>query len=435
MILNISLQNYRAFKDKVNFSMIAESSKSKGENIFVQSIGKDDNVRLLKTSLIFGANASGKSTMLRALFEILKFVVRENEKDKISAGEEIKAFSPFKFSSENKNSPIEFIIDFIGKDSVKYRYELIFNDKNIIKESLENYPNNKKMVLFQREISDNEELLKHTGYIGSISKNKKIDLFHNQTMLSKYGTDIPDETISDIYIYLKNINIINATNYYMLRSSKKEIKKITEKNPNMMNKISELIKLADTGLNKVSLNETNEESFNFSDGFPDDLKTKVIQDNKYKLTGFHNYYEKNILKHNDEPLAFEDESHGTQTLFSIGGKLIQVLEKGSPIFIDELDTSLHPFLTKLLISLFQNKEINNKNAQLIFTTHDTSLLDRRLFRKDQIWFTEKDKTGKAELYSLQDFPDVREDTPFDKWYLAGKFGALPNIKSLENIFK
>lgn len=134
------------------------------------------------------------------------------------------------------------------------------------------------------------------------------------------------------------------------------------------------------------------------------------------------------------PLPLDEESHGTKTLYCLGGKILKSLDSGSILFIDELDTGLHTHVCKMLISLYQDKRINPKNAQLIFTTHDTNLLDRTVFRKDQVWFAEKDAKGKTELFSLQDFNDVREDTPFDKWYLAGKFGGIPNLKSLESLF-
>jgi AAA15 family ATPase/GTPase len=116
----------------------------------------------------------------------------------------------------------------------------------------------------------------------------------------------------------------------------------------------------------------------------------------------------------------------------LGGKILRTLEKGGLMIVDELDTSLHPFITKMIVMIFQSETTNPKNAQLIFTTHDVSLLDRDLIRRDQVWIAEKNEKGSTELYSLQDF-DVREDTPFEKWYLAGKFGGLPKIKSIESL--
>ena len=125
---------------------------------------------------------------------------------------------------------------------------------------------------------------------------------------------------------------------------------------------------------------------------------------------------------------------GTQSLFVLGAKIIEALEDGSVLIIDELDTSLHSFITKMIVMLFQDPDINKNHAQLIFTTHDISLLDKDLIRKDQVWITEKSEKGETDLYSLQDFENLREDTSFDKWYLSGKFGGVPQIKSLKEFF-
>ena len=127
-------------------------------------------------------------------------------------------------------------------------------------------------------------------------------------------------------------------------------------------------------------------------------------------------------------MSLDQESNGTNILYSLGGKILKSLDSGTPLFVDEICSGLHIYLIRVLISLFQNKRINPKNAQLIFTSHNTDLLDKMMFRKDQIWFVEKDKYGESDLYCLQDFSEVREDTPFDKWYLAGKFWRCTEFK-------
>lgn len=430
MILNIELENFRTFQNRVDFSLVAEPPKTKDNNLFNLTIGKNDPVRLLKTAAIFGANASGKSTLFRGLYDVLKLIVRNNNK----VGDTIKAYDPFLFNDESPKKPTEFAIEFIGKGSIKYRYELIFDKKNIIIESLEYYPNNKSKVLFKREIPENVESIKHIGFIGSPSKNKKVELFHNQPLLSKFGTDIPDEIISDVFIYFQNIEVVNATNSRMLSTYNNEIKEKANKSKDFLGKLNSLIRHSDTGLNEIIVSKIDDEEINFPENFPKNLRTQILKDFKYNLTSFHDFYKKDKLKHKEEPLPFEEESTGTKTLFVLGGILLKAIEQGIPIFVDEIDTSLHPYLAKLLISLFQNDRININNSQLVFTSHDTNLLDRRMFRKDQVWFTEKDKKGISDLFSLQDFSDVRESTPFERWYLAGKFGAIPNIKSIEKLF-
>jgi AAA15 family ATPase/GTPase len=429
MILNIGFKNYRSFKDLVNFSMIAEPSKSKSKNVSNITIGKGDKIRLLNVATIFGANASGKSTLLRGMYEISRFIVNKD----ITVGSNIEAYDPFAFFEETKIQPVEFTIDFII-DKIKYTYSIAFTKKNILNEKLIYFPNNKSVDLFHRHNTDNAEIVTHHGIIGSKSKNKKIEIFHNQTILSKFGSDIPDEITSLVFLYFKDLSVINAVNSGMLSSYNKVLKKECDEDKAFFTRINEIIKFVDTGINKLSLSKADEEEFKFPDDFSEDLKSKIIEDNKYKLVSLHNYYKNEELIRDNEPFPFNEESHGTKKLFTLSGVLLRAIDKGQPIFIDEFETSLHPFLSKTLISLFQNKKINKKNAQLIISTQDSNLFDRYLLRKDQIWLTEKDKYGKTDLFSLQDFSDVREDTPFEKWYLAGKFGALPKIKSIESLF-
>jgi AAA15 family ATPase/GTPase len=431
MILNITLKNYRSFKDDTSFTMIAESSKSKEQNVFIQSLAKgEDEIRLLNTALIYGANASGKTNLLRALYEIIGYIAKSKPK----AGENIPIYDPFKFSSETKESPVEFSLEFVGKDSIKYKYELNFDKRNVIKEELTYWPNNKQTLLLKRIVSEDLNSLKHTGQLGSIFKSKEIEIFHNQALLSKFGEDIPNEIISEVYIYISKIEVINACSSRRLSTLKKEILEKMVKNSSLLQKMNELIRFADTGLKSINISEINEDDLVLPKDIPDATRNKLLNDFKYFMTGNHPYYQNLQLSKDDEELPFDQESHGTKTLFALGGRLLQAIEYGEVIFVDELETSLHPYLSKLLVSLFQNPRINKRNSQLIFTTHDITLLDRTLFRKDQVWFAEKNEYGATNLYSLQDFNDVREDTPFDKWYLAGKFGGIPNIKSLESLF-
>ena len=141
-------------------------------------------------------------------------------------------------------------------------------------------------------------------------------------------------------------------------------------------------------------------------------------------------------------VLFDIESYGTRRLYGLGGYILSLMNSGVAIIIDELNSSFHPLMTEAIIKLFHNPETNPNNAQLIFTTHDTSILRNDLFRRDQVWFTEKDGYGATSLFSLAefDFKEVRKNVPFDKWYLSGRFGAIPmimdfNYNTLENEVK
>lgn len=431
MILNIYVKNFRSFKDEISFSMLAESSKTKEDNVFNYPLyeGKDE-IRLLKSAMIYGANASGKSNLLRVLMEITNFIVR----DKPNLGQPIPSYDPFKFDINSAKAPTEFFLEFIGTDSIRYKYELVFDNKNIIREELNYWPNRKSVNLFARQIPEkNQQAIIHTGKLGRIFKSSKpIEVFHNQALLSKFGQDTPNDIISAVYIYFSSLEVINAFNTMQSHSMQNEMSEIVLTNPNLLAKINALLRIADTGLNGINVLENTYISSDPS--LSPDLKSLINKNHKYTLSGIHSLFNQSKLLSENEQLPFSEESNGTKAIFSLGGKILYAIEKGVTIFVDELETSLHPFLCKLLVSLFQNKKINKLNAQIIFTTHDTNLLDKYLFRKDQIWFAEKNEVGSTTMYSLQDFNDVREDTPFDKWYLAGKFGGIPDLESLETLY-
>ena len=179
--------------------------------------------------------------------------------------------------------------------------------------------------------------------------------------------------------------------------------------------------------------EIDEELVDKLPDLPQHKKEELINEYKYQVYAEHNF--KNELGEiQNAHLPIDEESHGTRNTYIIGTLIHQALENGRTILIDELDTSLHTNIVRTFVELFQSPMTNPKGAQLIFTTHDTNIMNQRYMRKDQIWLVEKDKNGVTDLYSLQDFPEAREDTPFEKWYLAGKFGGLPIIPSVEEIY-
>ena len=430
MILNISIKNFRSFKDEIVFSMVAESSKSKENNIFLQPLAQgESSVRLNNSALLFGANASGKSNLFNALFSIVKFITNT----KTEAGKPIQLYQPFLFEENSKNLPVEFSLEFVNTDNIKYRYELTIGEKSVLAEKLYYWPNNKRTLLFERVVPDDTNAFTHIGKPGQSLDFQQIPVFQNQAVLSKFGQDIPNEILTSVYIYFTNICIINISNSKMFGFFTNEITEMFSKNQILLNRMNALLTYAHTGIKAIMIQEKDEDSFVFPDEIGKDLKQQLISKYKYKTVAIHNKF--NDLKPAGEgELPFNEESSGTIQLFTIGGAILDALDKGKTILIDEMDIYLHTNISKMLITLFQDKKINKKNAQLIVSTHDVNLLDRTLFRKDQIWFTEKDKYGVSSLYALQDFTDVREDTPFDKWYMAGKFGAVPVIKSLETLF-
>ncbi len=406
MILEFEVENFRSIKERQVFSMIAESSKSKSHNVFEHTLASGEKLRLLKAAVIYGANASGKSNFIKALIALKRLINEPQPIDK-----SVKFYEPFQFDLLNKNKPTRFQLIFIGYGNHKYKLEVVYHKSEIIKEVLDFYPKGQKRNLYKRISNDNT--ISHLAYLGQDLKKRIIKVFKNQLVLSKFGYEEPNDILSQVYLYF-NRNHFSITNpeiepiHFITRAIKR-----LEGNEKLLLRLSKLVRLSDTKIKSIIIEKSED---------------------RISLFGSHDIFE-NTKKIAQEKLHFNQESKGSRTLMYVSEGILKHLQNGGVHIIDEIDTSLHPYLAKSLVMLFQSKKANPKNAQLIFTTHETTFLDKDFFRRDQIWITEKNEYGETELFSLQDFDEVREDTPFDKWYLAGRFGGLPDIKALEQIFE
>ena len=408
MILNLEFKNYRSFKGICSFTTEPTSSKAKAENLCEVETIAEGNKKALKVSLIFGANASGKTNIIKFLYGFRRWVMNLDNR----VGENIALYQPFKFDSATINAPVEFAMEFIAQ-KVRYKYEIGFTRLQIESESLISYPNGKRTQLFERILLPEDKESDTLKFGASLSTFKPFHVFKNQLLISKFLKDTPCEPITNAAKYLADIVISNGFHEDTMLGEDKEMLRWLYSHPDNKKMLAEFLAFADTGLADFQLEK-------HSDGV--------------EVTSLHGLYEegKDLGKTADLPL--KEESFGTRALFIIGCHILQALQNGSPFFIDEMDSGLHSYITKLIVDIFRNGRINRHNAQLVFTTHDVNLLDQNTIRKDQVWFTEKDKYGVSEIFTLSDFEDVREDTLFAKWYLNNKFGGVPSLQSLEKLF-
>lgn len=425
MLLEFKVKNFRSFKEEVVFSLIAGAYKSKDLNVFAQQVTGDEPVRLLKAAAIWGPNASGKTNLLKAMAHLVKFLRTPPDVE-----EEIRYYAPFLFAKETENEPVAFDLSFIGPEQIRFEYHLAFDNTSVTEESLYYYPKGRKSECFHRESGSG---IIDLGIMGPDWKKKKYDVYKNQLFLSQFGKYIPDERLGIVYSLLVNIRVIDANDASIVKLIQRNLIKKLLANPNIKTRLSQLISKTDKLVDELEIRQVDKDSFKFPKDLPSNLIEQILEDNKYEIHGKHKYYVNNDHQ-GYRSLPIREESQGTQNLFALGGYLFEALEEGYVVFVDELDTSLHSLMAKLVCELFQNEITNPKNAQLIFTTHDTSLLDESMLRRDQIWFTEKNKFGISDLYSLQDIDGVREDSLFEKSYRAGKYSAIPEIPSINTIF-
>ncbi|GAB2622456.1 ATP/GTP-binding protein [Emticicia sediminis] len=428
MLLQFSIRNFRTFKDKATLSLIASNYDKDTRE--VDNISQEDrfNLRILKSAVIYGANASGKSKLIDALAFMRSFVTKSSKESQKFKEIDVE---PFRLNSESVNQPTEFEVIFTFK-GVLYRYGYEVNVKEIISEWLYYKPKTKEIELFYR---DGKKFETHERNFSKGSTVIREGLVRDNALLVSVAAQFNDSICSSVIEWFENLNIISGLDELQFKNN--TIEKI--KNPKSKTTILNFLKAADLGIQDIQYEE-------YLSSFSEEIKNK-INEIKETIKEFdpeafsdisiiHNVYDdkkKNVGKANFS--VQRDESNGTKKFLYLSGTIIDILERGGILIGDELDSKLHPNLVSKIVSLFNSKELNKKNAQLIFNTHDTNLLSSGLFRRDQIWFTNKDKYGEAKLYSLADFKsdEVRKNESFEDNYIKGKYGAIPYLGFFDNL--
>ena len=425
MLIEMTFGNFRSFKERHTFSMLPINKYKELKGNIAQINGNE----LLKSAVIYGKNASGKSNILFA-FKAITFMVSHSSDFKRNAP--ISTYEPFLMDSASANSNVFFEVLFFGKNKGKYKYYIEYNNKVIQREILQYYPKGQPALIFDRSLNEIKEGEPVKGELLAISNR----LFDNQLLLSKASVENIDALndpfmFFDEYIYVYTINTTcNACDKIIIDIHADTL--YQKEKPHLLEAVNKLIRVSDTGINEIYINENKEEDFSFPETISEERRKQIIETNKYQIFAKHNFYDKEKLV-GETQLQIEKESSGTTKIFAVGALILDALSDGTVFIIDELDRSLHPHLTKIIVQLFNNPGTNPNNAQLIFATHDTSLLSNDLFRRDQIWFTEKDDKGCSTFYALGDLKGVRKDVPYEKYYHNGLFGGIPNL-NLYNFF-
>lgn len=415
MLIGFNFANIYSYKDENVLSMMASKLNEFPENTF-----EIRNMDLLKFISIYGKNASGKSNIFKALRFMQKLILNSN---KFDAGEEIFKRN-FKLNSESENIPAKFELAFII-DSVIYKYGFKILNNEIVEEWLDQ--SKKRFTpLFYRSSPEGESIEIGNSFKEgkSIPKNqvRRNGLF--LPLVAVFNGDISNKIMK----WIRNINIMSGEKFFYdttinMSENKKHKKSITN-----------FLKIADLGINDFIIEEME---------IPEELRETLKKfsppsnENNFKsftLKTIHSKYNNNYEHISNEEFDLEAfESEGTKKFFSLAGPILDALEHGKILFIDELDSKLHPLMVRYLINFFNSNEKNPNNAQLIINTHNVNLMRKDILRRDQIWFVEKNNFGESELYSLDEYKNektnskIRNDEAYEKNYLLGKYGAIPNF--------
>jgi AAA15 family ATPase/GTPase len=261
-------------------------------------------------------------------------------------------------------------------------------------------------------------------------------LYENQLFLSKVSTD-KLEGLTSAYLFFSEgiyVSTFHDTKYDNLLIQTFTNKMAKDDIPFFKENINNLMQVADTGIDCIDIKEIEIDTDTLPEEMSDEKKQELVEKYKHKIRTIHKKFDG---EKEDGIVEFKltEESTGTIKLLAIGGLILEALADGKVLIVDELDKSLHPKLTRALINIFHSKKTNPNNAQLIFATHDVSLLDNELFRRDQVWFAEEEYEGFSNYYAISDIPGVRTNAPFEKYYMSGRFGANPVINEVELNFQ
>ena len=427
MLIEFRFKNYRSFRDEAVLSMEAI-----GLGSFKNSLIQCNNMKLLPGVAIYGKNGGGKSNVIRAFWLGVQFIRNaqrmQHEKSTVPV-------VPFALNDYSAKEPTEFGFDYII-DGVKYWYSFAATKEKIVKESLYHAPKGQKAQVFVRngqDFSFTEDKAKRKLISETVAENQlffsvactmndavcvnAMRWFREDIFFSRDYTDIPRQLLE----------------YY--------------DDSNMLKAISDYAKTADFGIEEMQFEVENKEIRNDLE-FPDDIpegmrvaltsfihalsETSNNSESKLKMSQVKAKSKHKGISAEGESklysLELEDESDGTRKLMSIAPAIEAVLNKGGILLVDELERELHPMLVNYIVAKFQSKKSNPNSAQIIFTTHNTELMNLEIMRKDQIYFADKSRTdGSSELYSVTDFSTKTADN-IRKGYLVGKYGATPNLE-------
>jgi AAA15 family ATPase/GTPase len=412
MVLEIRLRNFFSINEEVILDLRTGNintakSKSLSGNVF-----KYGDIEVLKTLALYGANASGKSNIIKTI-RFCNAMVYESHKHNENT---IFNFQPFKFKGYS-NKPSYYFIRFVIND-IEYKYSFSLNRTQILTESLYYYPNGRKTKVFERNERAGKTKKEKYSFGTSVIR-RPFDVAENtsnKTLYISRASQMDREIPKDIFNFFHRDFILHHSNY-----GKSNLESLIN---SYKNQLLTALQFADSDIVDFKVNFKKEKGRSLKANL-DTEEAFFVDDEleKIELKTYHKFSP-------NTSFDFSEESLGTQKLFLMMLTIIDIVKNNKTLIVDEIEDSLHPKIVDYIIEIFNA----SSKAQLIFSTHNTNLLDLNKFRKDQIWFVNKKEDGGSDLYSLYDYSDFRDTMDLEKAYLQGRFDSIPIVDdSIENL--
>lgn len=422
MLIEFTVKNYRSLKEEQVFSMVkANGDELEKENTFLPAA---INSPLLRSAVIYGANAAGKSNLIRALMD-MEFIVR-NSSSNIQEGDFLPII-PYLFDEDTLNEPSEFEVVFIS-EGIKYQYGFSATKYKVLEEWLIAYPKGRPQRWFSRvfDVKKDQYDYKFSDHLLG-TKSVWLNSTRVNALFLSTAVQLNSEQLKPIFNWFKEkLRPTNVSGWGPTYTAS-----LCEDNETK-EQVLHFLQSADFNIHDIEIETEKFDPNSLPDELPNSVKVQITREMKGKeVIDIKTVHKTKSGK--KVPLDFSEESDGTQKFFSFAGPWIDILKNGYVLIVDELHDNLHPKMVKYLVNLFHSTKTNPKNAQLIFTTHETSILNQEVFRRDQVWFCEKNKYQETSVYPLTDFSPRKERENIEVSYLSGRYGALPFIKKVNKL--
>lgn len=423
MLIQFTVRNYRSVRDEQTLSLVKGKGTEFSEcNTFDPQVPA--TTELLRSAVIYGPNASGKTSLIHALHTMKNLVI--NSSTRFQHGDELPLV-PFRLDASTESEPSEFEIIFVA-EGVRYQYGFSALKDRVVEEWLLAFPYGRPQRWFGR--SWNAEKQVYGWEMGSaLSGQKQLwqDSTRSNALFLSTAVQLNSGQLKPVYNWFRRtLRMANVSGWTPEFTASQCEKSETRK------RVLDFIRAADIDIQDVVIESEKFTAQHLPMELAEEFRSKVLEDLKDRK-----FYDIRTVHHGVQgqrvEFDFEDESDGTQKLFAFAGPWLDVLNNGYVLLVDELHDNLHPKIVQFLVKLFHDPKVNTRGAQLVFTTHDTSILNQEVFRRDQIWFCEKDASKSTRLYPLTDFSPRKGREDLEVGYLAGRYGALPYLRNLGKV--
>lgn len=436
MLIEFTVGNFASFREPVTLSLAAAKIRSKNKRLDQENIiPVDKSLSLLTSVAIYGANASGKSNLVAAANFMRRFV-RRSFKD--TQFDEAIPVERFRLSTETGSQPSFFEMVFII-DGQQYRYGFEVDSQSVVSEWLYVVPKQREVKLFERQGQEvqpnlsNELAREYRAIMVLLPKINPDEPLRSNALCLSVAAQNNGPVSKKILSWFSELRFMSGLNDTGFRNFTLTL----FEDPSLRVQIIELVRNLDVGIVDIELQHKDRE--NTLQTVPQELRDLLgLAQNLESLT-LHTRHEKynaqgEVVGHETLDMIAH-ESAGTQKLFFMAGPIIDTLNNGRVLWVDEMEARLHPNITQAIVGLFNSRGANPKGAQLIFTSHDTNLLNVKTLRRDQVWFIEKDSSAASRLYSLVEFKVRNDDASLENDYVRGRYGAVPHIGELRATYE